>query len=164
MTKECPREADVFEAVAFDRLDDVREHLATCAICAEIADVAGALRGEHAVACREANPPSAGIVWWRATIRARAEAARTVSQPISVLQGVAGACGIGLAAGLAGVVWPSLRWVERGGEFLAQLHAQGDEYGTLPALMLQHGLPLLVGIAACLVIAPLAVYVALSDD
>jgi hypothetical protein len=97
---ECPRESEVFEAVAFNREGDVRDHLATCAICAEIADVAGALRAYHAAACREAPVPSAGAVWWRATVRARAEAAHTVSQPITVLQGIAGACGVGLAAAL----------------------------------------------------------------
>jgi len=50
-------------------------------------DVALALRDDRAALCREAQPPAAGMVWWRATIRARADAARTAAQPISVLQG-----------------------------------------------------------------------------
>jgi hypothetical protein len=160
----CPREAEVFEAVAFNRVADVRDHLAACAVCAEIADVAGVLRAEHAAACREAPVPSAGAVWWRATIRARAEAARTVSQPITILQGVAGACGVGLACALAGVAWRSLPWVDSVGDVVARLDERRDEIAAAFALVVQYGLPITLALAACLVVAPLALYLALADD
>ena len=118
MITECPRETDVFEAVAFGRWpehcdQELKAHVSACAICADIVDVAGALHGDREWLCREAQPPAAGMVWWRATIRARAEAARTVSQPISVLQGIAGACIAGLVAGFATVLWQSIHWVDR---------------------------------------------------
>jgi hypothetical protein len=161
---ECPRESEIFEAVAFNREREVRDHLATCAICAEIADVAGALRADHAAACREAAVPSAGAVWWRATVRARAEAAHTVSQPITVLQGIAGACGAGLAVALAGVAWRSFDWLGRFDEIVTRLDARRDEIAAASALVLQHGLPIMLALAACVLIAPFALYVAFSDD
>ena len=161
---ECPRESEVFEAVAFDRVDEVRDHLAGCAICAEIADVAGALRAEHTAACREAHVPSAGAVWWRATVRARAEAAHTVSKPITIFQGVAGACGVGLAAAVAGLAWRSLHFFDSAIDFVARLEERRDEIATASALVVQHGVPIMLALAACLVLAPLALYVALADD
>ena len=108
---ECGREADVLEAVAFGRWPDhaaeLVTHVAACAVCADLADVARALHDDREAACREAPVPAAGIVWWRATIRARADAARTASRPITVAQGVAGACAVGLTCGLAGIAWRS---------------------------------------------------------
>ena len=161
---ECLRESDVLEAVALDRLAEVREHLEACASCAEVAEIAGALRRDHDAGCREAHVPSAGAVWWRATIRARAEAARTVSQPITLAQGIAAACAIGLASGFAGVAWRSLWTFASLGDFIVRLDARRDEIATASALVLQHALPLGLGLAACLVIAPVALYFALSDE
>ena len=161
---DCPRESEILEAVAFDRLAQVREHLDACASCAEAAAIAGALRRDHAAGIREAQVPSAGAVWWRATIRARAEAARTVSQPITMLQGIAGACAVGLTAAFAGVAW---RWVQTftsASDFIIRLDARRDDIAAASALLLQYALPLTLGLAACLVVAPLALYFALSDD
>ncbi len=161
---ECPREADVLEAVTFGRLGEVRDHLAECATCAEIAEIAGALHADYAAACRDAQVPSAGAVWWRATVRARAEATRTVSQPITVLQGVAGACGVGLACALIGIVWRSLAWFGRTGDLIERIDARRDDIAAASALLLQHGLPIMLALAACLIIAPLALYIALADE
>jgi hypothetical protein len=160
---DCPRESEILEAVALGRLTQVREHLDTCASCAEAAAIAGALRRDHAAALGEAHVPSAGAVWWRATIRARAEAARTVSQPITMLQGIAGACAVGLAAAFAGVAWRWMQTFTGAGDFFVRLDARRDEIAAASAL-LQYALPLTLGLAACLVVAPLALYFALSDD
>ena len=160
---DCPRESEILEAVAFGRLPQVREHLDTCASCAEAGAIAGALRRDHAAALGEAHVPSAGAVWWRATIRARAEAARTVSQPITMLQGIAGACAVGLAAAFAGVAWRWMQTFTSAGDFFVRLDARRDEIAAASAL-LQYALPLTLGLAACLVVAPLALYFALSDD
>jgi hypothetical protein len=161
---ECPRESEVFEAVAFNRVDDVRDHLAACAICAEIAKVAGALREDHAEACREAQLPAAGAVWWRATVRARAEAARTAAQPITILQGIAGACGVGFAAALATLAWRSVNWFRRFDDVIVRLDERRDDIAAASALLLQHGLPIMLALAACLVIAPVALYLTLGDE
>jgi hypothetical protein len=160
---ECDRERDVLEAIALNRAEPVRDHLRTCASCAELAQIAGALHQEYDAACREARVPSGGAVWWRATIRARAEAARTVSQPITVAQSVAGAAALGLACGVVGVVWRAFDGVGGAGEFLARVSERSDIAPAL-SMVLQHALPLTLGLAACLVAAPVALYFALSDD
>ena len=160
-SRECPRESDVLEAVAFDRVRRLQEHLNGCASCADVAAIATALRRDREAICREAHVPSAGVVWWRATIRARAEAARTVSQPISLAQGITAACAIGLALGFGGGPWHWLRHVANAGDLIV---ARRDELAAASALVLQHALPLTLGLAACLVIAPLALYFALSDE
>ena len=162
--RDCRREAEVLEAVALDRLHLVREHLDTCASCAEVATVARALRIDLEAGCREAHVPSAGVVWWRATIRARAEAARTVSQPITWAQGVAGACAVGLAVGFGGVGWRWLQTFTSAADFMVRLDARRDDISAVAALVLQYALPLTLGLTACLVIAPLALYFALSDE
>jgi hypothetical protein len=103
-------------------------------------------------------------VWWRATIRARADAARTVTQPISVLQGIAGACIVGGAAGLVTVAWQSMHWVDRFGDMAAQLHSRRADIAAASTLAGGHALPLLLAVAAGLVLAPLALYFTLADD
>jgi hypothetical protein len=161
---ECPRESEVFEAVALNRVNDVRDHVRACAICAEIVEVAGALQSDHTDACRHAQLPSAGTVWWRATIRARAEAARTVAQPITIFQGVAGASAVGLAAALVGLAWRSFSWFDRVDDVVSQLDARRNEIAAASALVLEHGLPIMLALALCVVVAPFALYVAFSDD
>jgi hypothetical protein len=160
---ECAHEAAVLEAIVFDRIASVRDHLATCASCAELAGVAAALHEDHRAACREARPPSAGAVWWRATIRARAEATRTVSKPITVAQSVAGACAVGLAVALLGVVWRAISW---GGlsDLLERFSERRADIEPMVSIVLHHALPLTLALAACLIFAPLALYLALSDD
>lgn len=170
---ECAREADVLDAVAFRRWprhcdEGLRTHVAACAICADLVEVARALRDDRESACRDARVPAAGQVWWRATIRARAEAARTAAQPITALQGITGACAVGLACGLAGAIWRSLQGALQFEELVSRLGTGGFDLTAASSLALQLGLPLgrplLLALAACLVLAPLALYAALADD
>jgi hypothetical protein len=161
---DCPRESEVLDAVALDRVRQVQDHLDACASCAEVAGIAGALRRDYEAAVREAHVPSAGVVWWRATIRARADAARAVSQPITLAQGVAAASAVGLAFGFAGVAWRSLTSGTSLSEILLRLGARSDELATASAVVIQHALPVALALAACLVIAPVALYFALSDE
>jgi hypothetical protein len=168
MTVECTREADVLEAVAFgrwpDRCGDLVAHVSACEVCSDLVDVALVLRNNRVALCREAQPPAAGMVWWRATIRARAEAARTVAQPISVVQGIAGACFVGAAAGLVTIAWQSMDWLNRIGELAVRLEGQRADLTTASTLASGHGLPILVAVGCGLVLAPLAIYFTLADD
>ena len=161
---ECPRDVDVVEAVGFGRwpeqCPELVAHVASCEVCADVVEVARALHADREWLCREAHPPAAGMVWWRATIRARAEAARTANQPISVLQGIAGACIVGAATGLVTVAWQSMHWVGRLGEIAVQLENRRAGIAAASAL----GLPLLFAVVAGLVLAPLALYLILADD
>ena len=157
---ECLREADVVGATAFGRWEPaLRDHVAGCSTCAEVAEIARALHEEHATACHDARVPAAGIVSWRSTIRARAEAARTAAQPISVLQGIAGACAVGLGCGLVSAVWRSAPSFGGVGALVEKL-----EIASPLSPVLAYAVPLVLGLAACLVIAPLALYFTLGDE
>ena len=169
---ECAREAEVMEAVAFGRwpehaAEGLTAHVATCAVCGDLVEVARVLHNDRDAACREAPVPAAGMVWWRATIRARAEAARTATQPISVLQGIAAACAVGLAGGLVSVAWRSIdwtAWINRLGGLVGHLESRRGDIAAVSALATSHALPVLLGLAACLLLAPLVIYITLADD
>ena len=64
--------------------------------------VAEAIAAEASLARREATPPSSAIVWWRAQMRARQEAARAVERPITIVHALAIAAGAGLMLSVAG--------------------------------------------------------------
>ncbi|RPI52079.1 MAG: hypothetical protein EHM55_17370 [Acidobacteria bacterium] len=96
---------------------------------------------------REARIPTPEIVWWRAQMRAREEAARKAARPILFTQALAIAALFGLLISLAGrLTLPSLSFAD---------------------MSLSSGLPLLriaVATACCLVVAPIALYIALARD
>jgi len=71
--------------------------------------VADAIASEAACANREAAPPSSAIVWWRAQMRARQEAARSANRPITIIHALAIACFAGLALSLVGTVVAGVR-------------------------------------------------------
>ena len=64
--------------------------------------VAEAIAAEASVARREAAPPSSAIVWWRAQMRARQEATRVAERPLTIVHGLAIACGVGLLLSVVG--------------------------------------------------------------
>jgi hypothetical protein len=71
--------------------------------------VAEAIAAEASVARSEAAPPSSAIVWWRAQMRARREAAQLADKPIAIVHALAIECGVGLALALIGVVIAAVR-------------------------------------------------------
>ena len=144
---DCMHEADVIKSAATGSWDpELRDHIAACASCAEVFELASALHADDEHLQRDAKVPAAGLMWWRATIRARAEAARTAEKPITIVQGIAGSCVVGFGCALGAYVWRSAPW---------------------PALQVtaaEHAVPLMLGLALCLLMAPVAVYVALARD
>jgi hypothetical protein len=166
---ECPREQELVDAVTSGRWptacgDALREHVVVCAACREVADVTSALYEDAVWAERDARVPSSGLVWWRASIRARAEATRVAERPLSVFQSVVAACAIGLACGLVGAAWRSAQWLPRLGDIIVDLEARRLEVASGSALVIQYALPVALGLGACLLLAPVALYIALSDD
>jgi len=99
-------------------------------------DVERLLRDDHEAMLREAKVPSAGAVYWRASIRARSEAALKAERPLTVVQGLAAAAVAGVGVALGGFAWRSL------GAF------ETSERGLVAAIAL--------GVAALVVISPLA--------
>lgn len=121
---------------------------AECPQCGPLVALAQQIRQEFEHTTREARVPTAEIVWWRAQMRAREEAARKAARPILFTQALAIAAVIGLLVSLAGRL-------------------------TLPAFSLVELSPLSVGTpvfyvvaaaAFCLLAAPLAVFVALARE
>jgi hypothetical protein len=71
--------------------------------------VAEAIAAEAAMAHSEAVPQSSAIVWWRAQMRARQEAAQIAGRPITIVHGLAIASGAGLMMGLLGYATGGLK-------------------------------------------------------
>lgn len=71
--------------------------------------VAEAIAAEASLARSEATPPSSAIVWWRAQMRARQEAAQAVERPITIVHALAIAAGAGLMLSVAGYAVASVK-------------------------------------------------------
>jgi hypothetical protein len=165
---ECPREAELFEAIAFGRWPahtsaELQAHVAGCPVCRDVAAVAPALHADRQALVRASHPPTAGVVWWRATIRARAEATRTAMQPITLWQGIAVASIVGVVAAFGSGLWQWSRPADRIGGFVELLVNRRDAT-SLASFGFEHAILVLLGLAACLVLAPVALYLTMSDD
>lgn len=89
--------------------------------------VAEAMAAEASSARREATPPSSAIVWWRAQMRARQEAANAVERPITIVHAVAIACGAGL---LLSVVGTAVGGVKSSATWLAAAYQSAASMGA----------------------------------
>jgi hypothetical protein len=119
-----------------------------CPECGPLVLLAQQIRQEFEHTTRSARVPTPEIIWWRSQMRARQEAARKAARPILFTQALAIAALIGLLVSVAGrLTLPALSFVE-----LSPLSV---------------GMPVVYIVIAttfCLLIAPLAVYVALARD
>lgn len=154
----CERERDVLDAVAAnrwpDRLSsDLSAHVAGCAVCTDLASVAHAFTEDYETALKHVRLPSAGLVWWRSEIRARQEAIRAAGRPITYLQLITGACGVGIALGLLARSGLG-SWVGRGAIELWE--ALASQPLLLPLFCLAIGVLVILG--------SVALYLVLSDD
>ena len=143
---------------------DVVAHVAGCDTCAAMVSLAAALRTDRDEMLRAAHVPAAGQVWWRAALRAHAEAAHAAGRPIVWLQGIAAACLVGVAAAFGASAWDAVR---DGVTWLAA-RAPRLDVGSVDvsrlAGVLQPILPLAIAIGVCVLVTPVLVYIALSDD
>lgn len=71
--------------------------------------IAEAIAAEASAARREATPPSSAIVWWRAQVRARQEATKAVERPLTIVHGLAIACGVGLFVSIVGTAFAGVK-------------------------------------------------------
>ena len=166
---DCQHEQDVVDAVLSGRWphgcgEELRGHVATCSACREVTTITGLLREDQATSLSDVRVPAAGQIWWRAAIRARMEAAHTVSRPLTWMQGVAGAAIAGLAIALFGVVWPFVRaGMNWAGTLIGLINPGAADVAPLLHTAVQQALPLLLFAGAFVIITPIALYFALSE-
>jgi hypothetical protein len=129
------------------RLRDCQCDKPDCPTCGPLVALAEQIRREFEHTQSQARVPTPEIVWWRAQMRAREEAARTAARPIVFTQALAVAALIGLLVSVVGrLTLPAMTW---------------------PDLSPESGLPLVpIAIAAIcwLVVAPAVLYFAFSRD
>jgi hypothetical protein len=145
---ECNRETELVEAICTGRWpegcdEELRRHAAACSVCADAVEVARAFQDDQAVASQEVRVPSAGLVWWRAELRARREAMRVAETPLKLFHAFGVACGTGVLAALVVQFFPSIR------EFTM--------------IMVQQYLPVALMLGLLLLLAPVALYFVFSD-
>jgi hypothetical protein len=126
--------------------------------------VAEAIATEAAQARREAAPPSSAIVWWRAQMRARQEAAQAAGRPITIVHGLAIACFCGLALSLAGTLIAGVRgsagWLAN---VYASLTGLAASFAAIDLTSRWVMLPM-TAMLATIVIASIAAYVIFADE
>lgn len=168
---DCCHEDDVLDALTSgrwpERVDDtLRTHVASCGVCRDIVNVAGAILEGRDDNSGDMRIPSSAVMWWRAQMRARQEAAREASQPIAIAQivGLTSAVALLVAAvvllspwfgvlvgdwfwGVKAALAPSTATVNAPSTPLTQVW-------VIPAII--------VGVS--LLIAPVAIYLAVADD
>ena len=157
---ECPRESDVLDAVASEKWPnrvgpELASHVASCRVCADVVAVARAIQADHHAVWADASIPSSGQVWWRAEMRVRQEAVRQASRPLAIAQIVAVLAAFAIA-GVAG--WLAWTWNRD------QLSSFDLARFSSQAMTSPLALSFVVALFALAVIAPLALYLVLSDE
>ena len=166
---ECPREQEVVQAVlagAWSRMDDqdLKAHTATCESCAEIAELTALMREDAADARVDVRVPAAGQVWWRSAMRARLERTQAATQPLTWMHGITAAVAIGILIAVIGYAWPAVAAGTT--EYVrATLAFFIPSAGVTEAIIgaFRQSLALTAIVVAFLILAPVALYFALSD-
>lgn len=170
-TSDCPREPDVLEALRTSAWPDcctadLTAHVSSCRSCADLVAIVAPLLDEHKVATVEAQVPPSAIVWWRAQVRAREEAARVAARPITIVQGLSLSCGAGLLAAAVGFVSPTFRqWVGSAVDLGAAVATIDLRALSWPEVHLLGplGVAALAGFTMLAVLTPLAIYLAREE-
>jgi anti-sigma factor RsiW len=158
---DCPREQDVIDALTTGQWPDrcageLKAHVAACDGCRDLVAILAPLGESWAGARIDAHVPASGMVWWRAQMRARQEAARAAARPITVVQGIAGLAGAALV--IACFVFASPVLESSLASSRAFLAVGVPDLGTLAS-----GWVLAAG-AALLLVSSLAVYLVVAED
>lgn len=148
---QCAREDDVLEAVTSGRWPDACDrsllaHAESCDVCRDLVAVATLMQEDGTALQATVRVPSAGSVWWRAQVRARAEAEQAAMRPMLVV----GACGATVLVALIAAVLTLLQPRVDVGAGLLPLAWDVLERWPVPVL--------LVGVLV--VVAPVALYFA----
>lgn len=166
-TFECSREQDVIDAVASGRwparvADELTAHVAACPICEDTLAVVAPILAEQDRFPSDAHVPSSAVMWWRAQMRAKQEAAREAARPVNVAQIVGALCAAAVVVAMIVGFSPLVRgWAAA---TIGSLAGDIARVGLQSALLSQGWLIPALAAAAWLVITPLALYFALAED
>jgi hypothetical protein len=130
---------------------------------AEIDAIVGeAMAAEAARASAEAQPPSSAIVWWRAQMRARREAAELAEKPITIVHALSIAAGLGL---MLSVIGYAVAGVKGSTAWLAGLWTSiAATGGALPVDLSGRWVPVMLTAAlVSVVVASIAAYFIYAD-
>ena len=166
---ECACESQVANAVLAGRWPDRADetlvcHAATCDTCREVAAVAVLLREDVDHARFEVRVPAAGQIWWRAAVRARLESTHSATRPMTWMHGITGAIVLGALIAAVTAAWPSVPGLARQAWMVASSLFPSPEVTGAIASGLRMSVMAGFLAAAVLIVAPLALYFALSDD
>jgi hypothetical protein len=148
MTRHCPREQEVLDAIDTHLGDALSAHVASCDPCTDLVNVAHAILDDVNIMANAAPIPSSGGVWWRIERRAREEAERKALHTVSVVQ----VSTVGVVAMLAIVLLGGLATI-RG--WITDL--------AIPMQLASWSAPVLLGLATLVILTPVAIYFAVSE-
>jgi len=163
----CDRERELLDAIGAGRWaercdEELHTHVAGCAGCSDVAAVATALFEDRLTTVHGVAVPRSGLVWWRMQLRARREQERAAARTVSVAHTVALVSAFGVAAAILGVTL-----LADPGASLPKL-ASAIRAGALevssPSVFASWSGPLLLALAAWLVLAPVAVWLAVTEE
>jgi hypothetical protein len=163
----CPREDEIVRSIAAGRWpdgcdDELRAHAGACSLCADLVEVAAAITEDANTSTRDIDLPPAGIVFWRIQRRAREEAARTAVRTVALVQAATvAATALAILAVLGGISLFRQDWRASFMHVTSAIHTDAIQIFT--SLVAQWNIPLLLAIATCLLLAPIAVYYAVTE-
>jgi hypothetical protein len=164
----CEREQDVLDAVTSGRWpargdEELRAHVTACDVCSDLAEVAAAVIDDRDAAWTQARVPSAGMVWWRAQLRAREDAARAAGRPVAFIQGVAASVALWLIVSLVRAL--PAEYLSNWRTWVSSV-VPSFAFTMADVARVTAAVPLVVFIlvAVWLVLAPVAIYFAAADE
>ena len=143
----CPHESDVLELVSIGqwpaRADAaLREHAAGCDVCADLAAASAAIIELRDAPAQDIKVPDASVVWYRAQIHARVDAAARAARPLRMAQAAGAVCflAVALAWWSTGTSWLSSVWSRLAGlTFSLPRLDFAPSFGTVSATWLSIG-------------------------
>jgi len=162
---ECPHEPDLVDAIQASRWPEradpaLSAHVAECAVCRDVATVAPWVI-DAAETPAEIHLPEAGAVWLRAQWRARSEAERTATHPMTAAQAAA----IGCVAAVSGALFGATSgWFQTGVSALFRVFGQLGAWlpttvspDAVTGMVAAHAAAA-VGVGVAILLAPVAAY------
>jgi hypothetical protein len=160
----CEKETLVIEAARSGYWEEeLRAHVADCTVCADAVLAAQFLREMQDADLAEVKVPSSGWMWWRAQLMAKRAAAERATEPITLVEQIAGACGLLSAIGILIWQWHAIRtWIASlGGTWQSGSYAA---YTVVASRVQESSLLVMVSAGAFLVVLGFAAYLIWADD